>query len=260
MITSESQFLIYGLVDPRTKLLRYIGKSCSGINGRPRDIHTAHCKNWEMSLLKESLNPEIIAIEYFDEISKKDLNKAEVFYIRSFRMMGAKLTNLTDGGDGRLGYVMPDNVRKKITKSNMGRAPTRKGVRLSKETKRKMSDAAKGRKYSIETKRKMSDAAQGRPSSMKGRKHSKETKKKMSDAWENRTQRVPWNKGIRYSKEMIAKSCNAKSVVCLDDGVIYTTIKEAAKKYGISHSGLCNALNRKQEFCCGKRFIKGVKD
>ena len=46
------------------------------------------------------------------------------------------LTNLTDGGEGMIGYVMPDSVKAKIRKK-------RTGCRHSDETKRKISKIKK---------------------------------------------------------------------------------------------------------------------
>ena len=61
---------------------------------------------------------------------------------------------------------------------------TKKGTKLSKETKEKMSLAAKGRKFSKETLKKMSDVKKGKPPWNKGKTgiYSEETLKKFSDA------------------------------------------------------------------------------
>lgn len=63
-----SQFLIYGLLDPRTGLLRYIGKSTCGLR-RPR-MHRSvpkkegkHKTNWLLQLQREGLEPEIVVLE-----------------------------------------------------------------------------------------------------------------------------------------------------------------------------------------------------
>ena len=68
-----------------------------------------------------------------------------------------------------------------------------KGIKLSEETKQKISDARKGIKFSEETKQKMSEA-------QKGKKLSEKTKQKLSEA----------QKGIKFSEETKQKISEAK--------------------------------------------------
>lgn len=45
----------------------------------------------------------------------------EVGLIKCFRRMGHKLTNLTDGGEGNVGWKCPEKVRKAVAKANRAR-------------------------------------------------------------------------------------------------------------------------------------------
>lgn len=92
--------LIYGLTDPRTGALRYVGRSSSGLR-RPRDPHGRRCQNWINSLKKLGLLPTIIIIQEFDPTDNVDdvLNTWERHWIAYYRSKGANLTNLTDGGE-----------------------------------------------------------------------------------------------------------------------------------------------------------------
>lgn len=98
-----NKYLIYGLIDPITNELRYIGRSSSGLQ-RPRCHFTPcilkkeknHCHNWIKSLINKNLKPEIIIIETFD--NSNNLNEAEIYWIAYFKFLGCNLTNLTDGG------------------------------------------------------------------------------------------------------------------------------------------------------------------
>ena len=93
---------IYGLIDPTTKQLRYIGKT-NNIKQRfknhlnsCRDKNT-HKRNWINYLKKNNLKPEI---EIIDIVDTDKWKYWEIFYISYFKMIGCNLTNYTTGGDG----------------------------------------------------------------------------------------------------------------------------------------------------------------
>jgi len=74
-------------------------------------------------------------------------------------------------------------IRKKMSESHKKRGtkpPSRKGVKLSNEHKRKLSKAHKGKKLSEETKKRMSIAKKGKPNGREGVRLSKKTKIKIS--------------------------------------------------------------------------------
>lgn len=74
--------------------------------------------------------------------------------------------NLTEGGDGRLGYRLSEETKNKIRSGNLGK-------KMSKESKEKMSIAAKIRTV-------------GKPSPMEGKKHTEEARIKISVAGKGR--------------------------------------------------------------------------
>lgn len=111
------QNIIYGLVDPRTLLVRYIGLSTSGLY-RPRS-HTktrelskpSHKNNWIKSLIAAGLRYTVVV---FDEtVSRDALPDLERWWITYGRALGWSLTNLTEGGDGLSGAA--PEVRAKIS-------------------------------------------------------------------------------------------------------------------------------------------------
>lgn len=135
------RFLIYGLVDPTTGQLRYIGRSSSGLE-RPRR-HAAlsgredtHKARWIRECLDLGLRPKIILLQAFEE--PDILNQAEIHWIAYFRAMGCPLTNLTDGGGGCSGYRQSESHIQK-------RAALHVGSRRSPEARARMSTAAKNR-------------------------------------------------------------------------------------------------------------------
>jgi hypothetical protein len=111
---------IYGLVDPRTQELRYVGKTKHTPVIRLNE-HIAECYrrkknlhrlNWIKSLLREGLQPDIFVLE---EVRKEDWQVAEKFWIAYFKMLGANLVNATIGGDGSKGYRHTAEHKKHIS-------------------------------------------------------------------------------------------------------------------------------------------------
>lgn len=167
---------IYLLIDPATNEIRYVGQTCRKLKKRlsqhVHDVSDTHKSRWIKKLKRFGYTPLIKVVQFFENISDKDLNNAEVYWIRHFKELGNNLTNSTDGGNGTIGYVAPKEVYRKVSESL-------KGKKKSKETKRKIALTLKGRNISEETKRKISLSSKGKKRSL-GRKHSEETKQKMS--------------------------------------------------------------------------------
>lgn len=138
------RFLVYGLVDPRSLLVRYIGKSSSGLR-RPND----HCKPYELkkpghksawiaSLLADGLSYTVAILEGLD--THCELSAAEQWWIVFGRACGWPLTNLTDGGDGSYGWSPSAETKSKIGAANRGRTQTAEHRALN-------SAALKGRTF-----------------------------------------------------------------------------------------------------------------
>lgn len=96
---------IYGLCDPRTGELRYIGKSSQLGERLARHIRKAkagcqrHLRRWIAGILQGGHYPEVVILEVAE--SNAAANDAEIFWIASMRLAGFHLTNLTVGGDGQ---------------------------------------------------------------------------------------------------------------------------------------------------------------
>lgn len=115
------QDLIYGLVDPRTRELRYTGLSTVGLR-RPRshrdrewseDNDSTHTAAWITTLRRLNMTFSIVILEYGDG-NFEHLCAAERFWIAFFgredRDTGV-LTNHTDGGEGGLGACVSEAQR-----------------------------------------------------------------------------------------------------------------------------------------------------
>lgn len=119
------QHLIYGLVDPSTEELRYVGRSSSGLKEPKRylkevDCPVRHIERWVNKSLKEGVVPEIIILE--ELAPSKDVNDAlnvsEIKWIKHYKDLGYNLTNLTDGGFGALGCIFSEKRKRKIGLAN----------------------------------------------------------------------------------------------------------------------------------------------
>lgn len=156
-----SQYLIYGLRDPRTNGIRYVGRSLRGLT-RPREHASlgslkrdrSHKANWIRELLREGLLPELVVLQEYT--SEAETIAEETIWIRRLRFEGAQLTNHSDGGEGcGLGYSPSKEARR-----NLSAALT--GKKLSPETIAKRTASRAGWSPSPETRVKMSAATKGK--------------------------------------------------------------------------------------------------
>jgi hypothetical protein len=168
--------LIYGLVDPRTLLVRYIGSSATGMR-RPRaHRHPSilkqpnHKAAWLRGLLALGLDYTIVVLE--DVASTDLLAGAERWWIAFGRACGWPLTNLTDGGEGAPGYKPTQEARARMSAAHVGKRQTpeaiakvvaaRTGVPRSPETRAKIAASRKGMRPSEEARAKIAAALRGR--------------------------------------------------------------------------------------------------
>lgn len=105
---NERDYIVYGLADPRTHDLRYVGKSTIGLRRAAqhddpyrmaRDTNKKKV-NWIKELQKQGLKPVLVIIEIC-ELEK--LYAAEQRWIAEYRSTGL-LFNL-DGGPGTQGCI-----------------------------------------------------------------------------------------------------------------------------------------------------------
>lgn len=128
---------VYTLTDPRNGMPFYVGKGV----GRRCHFHAWEAKNSTASTYKlnkirkiQSLGLDIVVRKVEENVSHEQAKELECFLIAEMRDFGIELTNLTDGGDGRVGYVASpetisktrhewtDEQKQKISKSLKGRS------------------------------------------------------------------------------------------------------------------------------------------
>lgn len=198
---------VYTLSSSRDGAVRYVGQTVQPISARFRQ-HINNSKNnktpvarWIKRELEHGYSINITPLEM-----NAMLHVAEMSWIARFRADGTKILNLTDGGEGTLGWhgnlgnKRPDLAEKnRLGKGKPGHVTTQ-------ETKDKISAAKKGMKSPWVSERNRQQA--GKP----GRAHTKESRAKISAAHKGRIMDAEWRanisasrKGRKLAPEAIAK-------------------------------------------------------
>lgn len=130
-----SQYFIYGLADPDTKMIRYVGQTNNMRERLYNHISEArkpgrkNRKNaWVASLLKQGRKPEIIELARCS--SREELNEAEIETIALLTECGFDLTNGTGGGN---------RVTELTNSHKLKLGNSRRGSHHTDETKERMS-------------------------------------------------------------------------------------------------------------------------
>lgn len=135
---------IYGLADPLSGNIRYIGRSIN-----PKERYRFHVRTkkrlkthkdfWIASLRKLGILPELIILETTTEEKSIEL---EIFWIAEYRSIGFNLTNSTDGGEGILGYSHTDETKKILSDNHIGKS-NGLGYKHTEESKEIMREKSK---------------------------------------------------------------------------------------------------------------------
>jgi len=141
----DKLYKIYALLEPNTELVRYVGLTRKSLKERLRKHLSEKLRgkkatykyNWIQSLKEKNLKPEIILLE--DNLTLDEANKKEIIYIKTFKSFGAKLVNVSIGGNcGASGYKHSDELKEYFRYLNKGRFVTQ-------ETRDKLSKSLKGK-------------------------------------------------------------------------------------------------------------------
>ena len=171
-----SPFLVYGLRDPVTQGIRYVGRSSSGLT-RPKE-HQCPSKlakdgtykgNWLRKLYATGQKAEIVVLEEFSSTAEASIGEAKWISL----LKTSALTNLTGGGDGPgAGRIVSEATRKKLRVSSLKQFSDPAQVELvrqravfrwqSVDNRKKQSEIFKGRTFSAETIKHMEAAARKR--------------------------------------------------------------------------------------------------
>lgn len=172
--TTRGWHYVYGLHDPRTGQLRYVGKSDNPrgrLTEHMREVRNTHRCNWVQSLKSVGLKPILTIIDATPPGS--DWAWMERVYIASGRRAGLPLTNIADGGEGTRG--IPAETLRRM-------AEARRGTKQSEETKAKRSAALKGRSFHTDLwRRRIREAAAARVATREQRDGCRDRMQKLAD-------------------------------------------------------------------------------
>lgn len=167
-------FYVYQHVDPRTNLVRYIGKGRGKRAWDLRDRH-GHHKNWLKQLKNEGLEPRVELIE--TNKTEEQAFELERLWIAACRSSFQPLTNSTDGGQGASGCVKSEETRRKLSEAlkgeknpqfgRTGENSPNFGKTFNEEHRKKLSENHArhwlGKTHSEDTRKKLSKALKGKP-------------------------------------------------------------------------------------------------
>lgn len=205
---------IYGLYDPRTFELRYIGKTVNLKTRLGKHIqeakgyhgHNLYKERWIRQLLSDNLKPILITI---GKCTNDNWQEVEREYINTARERGINLTNLADGGVGasagennpRFGKPLSQEAKDRISQANKGKLKGEKhplyggGDKFTPEHRKNMSISAKNKPpITDETRRRRSQSHMGKTSPNKGKKLSEEWKRRVGEAFKGKPKTDNHNK------------------------------------------------------------------
>lgn len=146
---------IYALCDPKTGVVRYVGKTFRTPEQRLY-FHVWHAKRgapghknaWIRSV---GLAPSIVVLNV---VPIESAASAEMEFIAHYRGLGFDLTNSTDGGDGTYGYKHSEQTIGKIKAALVGR----RGRKLTQQEIEGLVARNKSRVWTAEQRAKVSAA------------------------------------------------------------------------------------------------------
>ena len=163
----------------------YIGKTIGTLEHRKR-CHYTDSKHRNTNVvfynaLRKYGRKDFVWIKLYESDNNEKLIEKEIYFIKKYKTKSPHGYNLTNGGDGTVGYIYSKASKKKMSKAQKGKihphseetkrkiSESHKGISInlgrprSKKTKEKISRTLMGHFVSDVTKRKISKALKGKP-------------------------------------------------------------------------------------------------
>lgn len=220
------------------------------------------------SVEKYGFDAFTVITNFYTAYSKEELNDKEIEFIEQFDSVKNGY-NIQKGG---FNSYIPDETRSELRKKRIRENNSFYGKRHTLETREYLSKIKTGKNtgaenpnygnfWSIEKRLELSKKKTGVPSPNKGRKMSEEDRLKNSLAhkglqagekhprwgktWDDDHKRNMSDKMKgRYSG---TKNPNSKRIICITTNEVFDLVSDAAKKYGISPTGISACLTGKRK-------------
>ncbi len=220
-------YCVYKHTSPSGKV--YIGITCQNPTKRwSGGRGYQHNDYFYRAILKygwENFTHEIL----FDGLSKEEACSREMELIKLYDSTDpSKGYNISIGGDaGALGIKMSSETRRKMSESHKGERGYNYGKHLSLETREKLRAANLGKHHSAESRKKMSEARRGERHPNYGKAMSQTTKDRISAA----------NKGK-----------SGRPVLCVETGIVYPSVREASRTTGACSPAIISVCLKKPRY------------
>jgi hypothetical protein len=238
----KAKFLVYGLFDPITNKLRYVGYTSKSLDerlsGHLRQKRRNHRTNWLKSL---KAKPIIKQLDYSDDYN--EIIKKEIFWIRFFKKKGCNLVNATDGGEGLQGYKFTNEQKMMISE--------RTKEAMTPEIRQKISDLKKGKP--AHNRRKIVDDLGNIYNSLS------EIGDASAIVQSIKNKRQSKGRSYKYYEEgdikcEVYETKNSIAIKCNELNKKYISIREAARILNLDAGGISKVCKGKAKTCGGYTF------
>lgn len=209
----------------------YIGQSVD-IERRFMEHKTPHGTMTSVKLAMKKYGKENFSFEVIEECSEDELNEREMYWIATLKPQ----YNRCGGGTGAKGHHVSKEVRSELSRKSKAywdRLPDEKKQSIMQN----LTGPPVGHLVSEETREKLRAANIGKKQSPQTIEKRKETMRKKKENGYRRTNEENW-----------------KKVICVETGVIYESVKAAAKDIGCVPSCLSGHLKKRYHTCKGFHF------
>lgn len=225
----ENNCYVYRHIRNDTNEIFYIGIGSTSLFKRAYSKHNRN--NYWKNIVKFTDYTVEILIEDIDWLTacEKEIEFIKLYGRKDLKL--GTLVNMTDGGEGAIGYIFSDIVKKKHSERMSGENHHFYGKKFTKEHCKKISDSSKGKglgennifygkKHTLESKLKISNTHKG---------------KKISD-YQLKTLSIRMTRG---------KHPLAKLILDNETGIFYDCIRDAADVKNINYGTLNGFLKGK---------------
>jgi len=242
----------------------YIGMCLKNDPKYHRAYNTTYRSNWWKSIVNKTEYEVEIVLENLSceeaKIKEKEFIK---IYGRSELSDKGTLCNMTDGGDGTLGWIMPKATRQKLSNKKKGIPPSEKVINAATKAK-KGKPLSKSHRDKIS--KKVINISTGKiyisvkEAALENGYNIRTFREYLNGTIFNKTpfRLLENDKSVTTKKDKSqkgSKNGNAKKVIDIETGIIYNCVIDAAKNSDVSVTALYQQLRGKNKHKTTLRYL-----